>query len=144
MCISAHCSHVALCLMVEGSEWQRGGFCLSFNLVNELMAVRLVPLMRLHMHCGSHHRSSSPRPFKGNYCFKCSSRCRRKVTLHASLREEVLRQTEGVIFPLRLETKCFYTPTVLLSSGGWGVLLRVCVDGECERMCICLWADRRW
>lgn len=95
------------------------GVLLSSNLVNELMAVRLFPLMRLQMHCGSHHRSSSQRPFEGNYCFKCSPHRHLKVTLHASLREQALRQTEGVVH-LQMESKCFYTPNVLLSSGGWG------------------------
>lgn len=52
------------------------------------------------------------------------------MTLHASLREQGLRQTEGVVVHLQLEPKCFYTPSVLLSSGGWGVLL-------CLRECVC-------
>lgn len=50
-----------------------------------------------------------------------------KVTWHASLKEEAFRLTE--------EPKCFYTPTVLLSSCGWGVLLYV--DGECVCAFVC-------
>lgn len=45
-----------------------------------------------------------------------------KGTRHAWLRVEARRQAGGLNVPLQPELKCFYTATVLLSSGSWGVL----------------------
>lgn len=109
----------------SGRLWTAAtGVRLASNLVKRADGRPFCLLMRLHMHCESHHRSSALMPFKGNYCFKWSSRRHLGATACGSVREGALRQTESFIFPLQLELKCFHTPTV--SSGSRGYMFSVC------------------
>lgn len=128
-------THTARCLIAEGSEWRQRGF-LSSNLVNELMAVRSVPLMRLHMHRGSHHRSSSPRPFKGNHCFKCSSRRHLKVAACFTEGRSFEADWRGY-FSSPVGAKMFLHSYCFTFLWRFGVFCSVCVNGECVCAFVC-------